>query len=80
MPSILFDKKLFNKEAFQECLICMEPFLEHQDYVTPLACDARHFYHSDCIEQWLNDKNECPLCRVTQTPNMMREFNKDFEK
>jgi len=47
-----------------ECAICMEPFNENQDYVSPLTCDARHFYHSDCIEEWLNNKNECPLCKA----------------
>ena len=60
MPSMLFDKNLFKDS--QECAICMENFLE-EDYVTPLACDARHFYHSDCIEEWLTNKNECPLCK-----------------
>lgn len=50
MPSLLFNKELF-KDA-QECAICMEAF-QADDYVTPLACDSRHFYHSDCIEEWL---------------------------
>ena len=53
MPSIIFDKKLFKENNYLECGICMEPFEEGYDYVTPLACDARHFYHSDCIEEWL---------------------------
>jgi hypothetical protein len=65
MPSIIFDKKLFkeSKSSYLECGICMEAFEEGYDYITPLACDARHFYHSDCIEEWLTQKNECPLCR-----------------
>lgn len=58
----------------------MEAFIEGEDYVTPLACDSRHFYHSDCIEEWLNNKNECPLCKKLQTPNMMREFSSEFDK
>lgn len=62
MPSIVFNKKMF--EGSIECSICMEPFKEGVDFVTPLACDARHFYHSDCIEEWLNNKNECPLCKI----------------
>ena len=72
MPSFLFDKKLFDEGAYNECAICMEEFQEKEDFVTPLACDARHFYHSDCIEEWLQSKNECPLCKKVQTPNMMR--------
>ena len=77
MPSILFDKNLFKDS--QECAICMEAFLEKQDYVTPLACDSRHFYHSDCIEEWLQNKNECPLCKRLQTPKMMRIFTEEFQ-
>jgi hypothetical protein len=76
MPSLLFNKNLFKDS--QECAICMEAFLE-EDYVTPLACDSRHFYHSDCIEEWLTNKNECPLCKRLQTPNMMRRFTEEFE-
>jgi len=57
----------------------MEPFTD-QDYVTPLACDSRHFYHSDCIEEWLNNKNECPLCKTQQTPKMMRRFSEKFQR
>ena len=78
MPSIMFTSELFTKDAFRECAICMEPFQESQDYVTPLSCDARHFYHSDCIEEWLNKKNECPLCKRVQTPKSMRAFSDDF--
>jgi len=63
MPSIVFNKRMF-EGGFIECSICMEPFKEGHDYVTPLSCDARHFYHSDCIEEWLNNKNECPLCKI----------------
>lgn len=52
MPSIVFDKKIFdngNGGIMDECVICLEPFAEGEDYVSPLACDKRHLYHSDCI-------------------------------
>ena len=50
MPSVTFSKKLF-KDLFtaSECIICLEEFKEGEDYVTPLACDARHVFHSNCI-------------------------------
>ena len=80
MPSFLFDKSLFAKDSFQECAICMEVFEENEDFVTPLACDERHFFHSDCIEEWLRNKNECPLCKVKQTPNMMRTFSESLHE
>jgi hypothetical protein len=60
MPSIAFNKKLFNQAdgvagpcMMDECIICLEPFVEGEDYVTPLACEGKHLFHSNCIEEWL---------------------------
>ena len=75
MPSFVFDKKMFERGAILECAICIEPFNEGQDYVTPLYCDERHCFHSDCIEEWLEKENVCPLCKVQQTPKRMRTFS-----
>lgn len=25
--------------------------------------DCRHLYHADCLNKWLENKNECPLCK-----------------
>ena len=33
------------------------------DEITPLPCHATHYFHTECIEQWLSEKEECPLCR-----------------
>ena len=76
MPSVVFNRKLFDIE---ECAICMETFKEGQDHISPLLCDERHYFHSDCIEEWLVKKNECPLCKVQQTPKSMREFSNSFK-
>ena len=62
----------------EECVICLEPFAEGEDYVTPLACDKRHLFHSDCIEEWLKSENFCPMCKKVQTPRMMRAFSEQF--
>ncbi len=29
-----------------------------------LACDARHKFHTDCIEEWRTVQNTCPVCRA----------------
>ncbi|PRQ16906.1 putative aminoacyltransferase, E1 ubiquitin-activating enzyme [Rosa chinensis] len=48
------------------CVICKEG-LDHFDddveegLVTRLPCS--HLYHGDCIVQWLETSNLCPLCR-----------------
>ncbi len=25
--------------------------------------DCRHLFHADCLDKWLETKNECPLCK-----------------
>ena len=48
MPSVVLTPKMFKAKQI-ECAICMERFKEHKDYITPLYCDNRHYFHSDCI-------------------------------
>ena len=44
-----------------ECAICLCEFKEDQE-VTPLPCDIRHYFHTECIKNWLKEKTKCPLC------------------
>ena len=43
-----------------ECTICFDR-LSSQPNVTPLECG--HVFHSKCIDQWLQTKSDCPICR-----------------
>jgi hypothetical protein len=45
-----------------ECVICMEEFKD-SDQVAELKCDERHYFHQKCLEDWLQRKSECPLCK-----------------
>ena len=40
--------------------ICLAP-LAGGDKVRMLPC--MHFYHQDCIDPWIMQKNHCPVCR-----------------
>ncbi|KAH3680757.1 hypothetical protein WICMUC_000108 [Wickerhamomyces mucosus] len=61
-----FEKKTCHKRVSiseqERCHICLSEYYQN-DVVRKLQnCD--HFYHQDCIDQWLlNGKNNCPLCR-----------------
>lgn len=50
-------------EAMQECIICSVEFAEGDNLIT-LNCDARHYFHAGCIEQWLKQNGICPICRT----------------
>ena len=44
----------------------MVPYKE-DDYITPLPCDIRHYFHTDCIEDWFKTRACCPICRKPVT-------------
>jgi len=44
-----------------ECAICQDNSPED---VKVLVCD--HAYHRRCINKWLREKDNCPMCRATR--------------
>jgi len=64
----------------KQCPICMADFSDG-DEVTPLPCDIRHTYHSDCIVPWFGaSKVECPNCRHKLEPGEMRIHRDNIER
>jgi len=48
-------------ETSQKCSICQEEY-EDKDDLGTLQCG--HDHHTECIKQWLLQKNECPICKA----------------
>ena len=49
--------KFNNEFAFtneNECSICWDKFEENQD-VSKLSCNEAHYFHSECIENWISN-------------------------
>jgi hypothetical protein len=46
---------------------------KQDDEITPLPCDEKHYFHPDCIEQWLKNNNNCPLCKKAITKEALAE-------
>ena len=42
-----------------------------------LACDARHIFHENCANEWINfdPKASCPMCRVPIDKNRITKLN-----
>lgn len=43
------------------CAICLKDFAEEEGMVTRMPCS--HYYHGDCIVEWLHINHLCPMCR-----------------
>ncbi|GMH13822.1 hypothetical protein Nepgr_015663 [Nepenthes gracilis] len=46
----------------EPCCICREEYIDGEDIGT---LDCGHDFHTDCIKQWLAQKNLCPICKTT---------------
>ena len=57
LPTIKADKKHVSC-----CVICTEDIKEG-DEIMLLKCPAKHFFHGNCIKEWLLVKTTCPMCR-----------------
>ncbi len=44
------------------CCICLAEY-EPGDEVRTLQC--MHGYHRDCIDRWLKNSHECPMCKMS---------------
>lgn len=52
--------------AQEQCAICLIDYTNDDEIIT-LPCDAKHYFHPDCIYEWLNKNNCCPLCKAPIT-------------
>ena len=48
--------------TFFQCGICMDTFSQGEK-VKRLPCE--HIFHTDCMSQWIQTKNNCPFCDQT---------------
>ena len=53
------DKKLDAKDS---CSICIEDYQSGEE-ITTLPC--LHLFHSDCINKWLRQSSNCPICKYS---------------
>ncbi|CDW81070.1 zinc finger protein [Stylonychia lemnae] len=63
-------------QAFEQCAICLLDF-QKDDEIIPLPCDEKHYFHPECIEQWLKNNNTCPLCKKAITKEALEKQKKE---
>ena len=55
------DYKLTNAEM-PDCIICLNSF-DPDDEIVVFPCETKHYFHTKCGQEWLDVKQQCPLCR-----------------
>jgi len=66
MPSMTFEEiskkeKERGKTFVEACPVCLGEF-EGTEICRQAICN--HYFHKDCIEQWLKKQENCPFCRA----------------
>ncbi|KAK9748386.1 hypothetical protein RND81_02G053700 [Saponaria officinalis] len=51
-----------NQTEAEPCCVCQEVYRDGEDVGT---LDCGHDFHTECIKQWLSQKNLCPICKTT---------------
>ncbi|KAL5216541.1 hypothetical protein ABZP36_007942 [Zizania latifolia] len=49
-----------HEQSDRKCSICQEEYSDGEE-VGKMAC--KHYYHISCIQNWLMQKNWCPICK-----------------
>lgn len=45
--------------CYNYCSICLSKI-----YKQKIKLNCNHFYHKECLKEWLNYNNTCPICRI----------------
>ena len=54
-------------ECSKECTICLLQYTEK----TKKTTECHHIFHQECIDRWLENNNNCPLCRTCLQQHIM---------
>mmetsp|Transcript_493 Transcript_493/g.795 ORF Transcript_493/g.795 Transcript_493/m.795 type:complete len:294 (-) Transcript_493:87-968(-) len=64
LSSRLFMSTWRRPTANDECSICLLSYKPGQTICLAKNTRCKHVFHHDCIEEWLKDHSDCPLCRT----------------
>ncbi len=77
LTKYIYDPEKF--KTYNECIICTVEF-NSEAQITPLPCNIKHYFHTECITEWLKNKPECPLCRYKITVEELERFKERVEQ
>ena len=72
LPSVVLKERNAEDNEEEQCAVCRLEF-EAEDDVKQLPCG--HYYHPECVGQWLQQKKVCPQCNREIEPEKEESAN-----
>ncbi|KAF7845512.1 RING-H2 finger protein ATL33-like [Senna tora] len=63
VSDLKYRKDAHVKEIGSECPVCLSVFGDGEEVRQLSVC--RHSFHASCIDMWLSNHSNCPICRAT---------------
>ncbi|MCE3216825.1 hypothetical protein HAX54_008306 [Datura stramonium] len=63
IPTFQYSRNRVGERSFRRCVVCLNEFKE--DEMLRLLPKCSHAFHLDCIDIWLQNNANCPLCRTS---------------
>ena len=60
---VKYQKESHSKDIGSECPVCLSVFADGEEVRQLSGC--KHSFHVTCIDLWLNNHNNCPICRAS---------------
>ncbi|TKY66065.1 RING-H2 finger protein ATL33 [Spatholobus suberectus] len=60
---VKYSKDAHATEIGGECPVCLSAFADGEEVRQLSAC--KHSFHASCIDLWLSNHSNCPICRAT---------------
>ncbi|EOY07551.1 zinc finger protein [Theobroma cacao] len=65
VSAVKYQKETHSKDIGNECPVCLSVFADGEEVRQLSGC--KHSFHATCIDMWLNNHNNCPVCRASVT-------------
>ena len=59
------------------CWICLENFGADGSNMIQLPCVGQHIFHKNCIVEWIQHNNTCPICKTEITEEILRQVQEN---
>ncbi|XP_022746374.1 RING-H2 finger protein ATL33-like [Durio zibethinus] len=67
VSGVKYQNETHSKDIGSECSICLLVLADGEEIRQLSGC--KHSFHATCIDSWLNNQNNCPICRASVTVN-----------